>query len=284
MDFVIITGLSGAGKTEAVRSFEDRGFFCIDNLPPMLVPKFTELVAQSGGTVSQVAVVMDMRGGKFFDDVFEALKELEKRGIAYSILFLEASDEVLVRRFKESRRRHPLAPDGTILDGINLERERLQELRGRATHIIDTSNLKPRELREKIKALYGENTLNGKMHVTITSFGYKHGIPIDADLCFDVRFLPNPHYVDTLRPQTGLDAPVSEYVTRWPVTQHYIKQLENFLSFQLPLFASEGRSELSIAIGCTGGRHRSVTIAESLASFIRERGYPVTVEHRDIDK
>ncbi len=284
MDFVIITGLSGAGKTEAVRSFEDRGFFCIDNLPPMLVPKFTELVAQSGGNVSQVAVVMDMRGGKFFDDVFWALNELEKREIAYSILFLEASDEVLVRRFKESRRRHPLSVDGSILDGINLERKRLQELRGRATYIIDTSELKPRELREKIKALYGESILTGKMHITVTSFGFKHGLPIDTDLCFDVRFLPNPHYIDSLRPQTGLDTPVSDYVTRWPVTQQYIEKLESFLSFQLPLFASEGRSALAVAIGCTGGRHRSVTIAESLGSFMRERGYPVTVEHRDIDK
>ncbi|MBO8127249.1 MAG: RNase adapter RapZ [Firmicutes bacterium] len=284
MDFVIVTGLSGAGKTEAARSFEDLGFFCIDNLPPMLVPKFTDLVAQSGGNINRIALVIDIRGGKFFNDVFDVLEGLESRGIRYSILFLEASDEALVRRFKESRRRHPLAPEGSILEGITLERKRLQELRGRATHIINTTDLKPRELREKIKNIFGNGNFGDKMHITVTSFGFKYGLPIDADLTLDVRFLPNPHYVDSLRPQTGLDKAVSDYVTKWPVTQQYLEKLQDFLGFQLPLFVNEGRSELMIAVGCTGGRHRSVTIAERLGAFFRGKGFPVTIEHRDIEK
>lgn len=283
LEFVIVTGLSGAGKTEAVRSFEDLGFFCIDNLPPTLLPKFAELVG-SGVNIKRVAVVIDLRGGRFFDDLFSVLEGLESKAIHYSILFLEASEEALVRRFKETRRRHPLAPDGTILDGIQLERGRLQEIRGRATHIIDTSELRARDLREKIKGLYGERSFQDKMHITVTSFGFKHGLPIDADLVLDVRFLPNPHYVDQLRPQTGLDAPVSEYVSKWPVTQQYLDQLRSFLTFQLPYFVNEGRSELSIAVGCTGGRHRSVTVAEKLGALLKENGYPVTVEHRDIGK
>lgn len=284
LDFVIVTGLSGAGKTEAARSFEDLGFFCIDNLPPMLVPKFTDLVAQSGGNINRIALVIDIRGGKFFNDVFDVLEGLESRGIRYSILFLEASDEALVRRFKESRRRHPLAPEGSILEGITLERKRLQELRGRATHIINTTDLKPRELREKIKNIFGNGNFGDKMHITVTSFGFKYGLPIDADLTLDVRFLPNPHYVDSLRPQTGLDKAVSDYVTKWPVTQQYLEKLQDFLGFQLPLFVNEGRSELMIAVGCTGGRHRSVTIAERLGAFFRGKGFPVTIEHRDIEK
>ncbi len=284
LEFVIVTGLSGAGKTEAVRSFEDLGFFCIDNLPPLLLPKFVELVGQSGGNIQRIAVVIDIRGGKFFDDLFSALRGLESNEIRYSILFLEASDEALVRRYKEARRRHPLAPESNILEGIHLERERLQELRGRSTHIINTSELRPRQLQEKIRALYGERSFQDKMHITVSSFGFKYGLPIDADLIFDVRFLPNPHYVEHLQPQTGLDKPVSDYVRGWPVTRQYLEKLRAFMSFQLPLFVNEGRSELAIAIGCTGGRHRSVTIANELGGYLRGQGYPVTVEHRDIGK
>lgn len=278
---VLITGLSGAGKSEAIHCFEDLGYFCVDNLPPALIPKFAELCAQSGGAINRVALVCDIRGGGFFDNLFEALGDLEKTGFHFEILFLEASDEALVRRFKETRRRHPLAPEGGILEGIKEERRKLEHLRIRADIIIDTSSLSSRELKEEIIRTLLQEHQSYRIAVTVISFGFKHGIPMDADLVFDVRFLPNPHYIPTLEPFTGNDEPVIEYVFQWPVTKKFMAKLTDFVEFLLPQYIQEGKTQLIIGIGCTGGKHRSVAISNALAQFVRTRGYRVAVEHRD---
>lgn len=280
MRFVIITGLSGAGKSTAMRVLEDVGFFCVDNLPPALIPKFAELCAQTEGRITKVAVVCDIRSGGFFDSLFGALAELERSGFGYEILFLEATDEVLVRRYKESRRRHPLGGDAGVLEAITLERQRLSELRGSARHIVDTSHLNLRELRNEIASLFSDEPKR-RMRVHVMSFGFKRGLPLDADLVFDVRFLPNPYYVDSLRPMDGTDPKVREYVFKWPVTQRFIEVLTDFIQFHLPHFESEGRSLLNIAIGCTGGQHRSVALADYLGEQITELGYTVRTIHRD---
>lgn len=280
MRFLIITGLSGAGKSATMHVLEDTGYFCVDNLPPALIPKFAELCVQSGGTIRQIAVVCDIRGGEFFSSLFNALAQLEAMGFSYEILFLEASDEVLVRRFKESRRRHPLGEEMGILEGIAQERARLSELRGSAHHVIDTSRLTLRELWNEITTLFGAETRR-KMVVHVTSFGFKRGVPLDADFVLDVRFLPNPYYVDALRPIDGTHPAVKEYVFKWPVTQRYVEKLVDFFDFQLPHMESEGRSLVNIAIGCTGGQHRSVALVEHLSEHIRSIGYPVRTVHRD---
>ncbi len=279
--FVIITGLSGAGRTQAVRALEDRGFFCVDNLPPTLIPKFAELCAQSEGKISKIALVIDIRGGQFFEDLFDALGHLEETGFNYRILFLEASDETLVRRFKETRRRHPLSPHGRVLEGISLERKRMEELRGWAHKIIDTSDLTPTQLREQVVTAFAEDTAKDRLEITIVSFGFKYGLPLDADLVFDVRFLPNPHYVDSLRPLTGSDEPVRQYVRKWPITGKFIKKCFGLLDFLIPLYQTEGKSLLTVAVGCTGGRHRSVVVAEALQELLLEKGHKVVAEHRD---
>ncbi|GIM45286.1 nucleotide-binding protein YvcJ [Collibacillus ludicampi] len=280
---VILTGLSGAGKTVALQSLEDIGFFSIDNLPPALIPKLGELVIQSGGKVSKIALVCDLRGRALGQDLFEALKELEeKSGITAQILYLEADDDVLVRRYKETRRRHPMSPDGRIPEGIAKERRKLEEMRGRADWIIDTSDLKPSELKQRIVQRFS-NLDEQKLNVNIVSFGFKHGVPIDADLVFDVRFLPNPHYVESLRPLTGKDKDVSEYVMKWPVTQQFLEKLFDLVDFLLPQFQKEGKNQAVIAIGCTGGQHRSVAVAELLYQHLKQNE-SVRVTHRDCDK
>jgi UPF0042 nucleotide-binding protein len=283
IDIMIITGLSGAGKTEAVRSFEDMGFFCVDNLPPTLMPKFAELCAQTDGRINKIAMVVDIRGGEFFESIFTTLETLERMGFTYAILFLEASDDVLVRRFKETRRRHPLSPEGGILDGIRAERRRLEELRGSATKIIDTSALTARELRNELIKYYDDTDGKPRLITTVVSFGFKYGIPMDADMVIDVRFLPNPHYVDSLRLSTGDDPQVKEYIMKWPISRHFLEELLGFIDFLLPNYEKEGRAHLAIAIGCTGGRHRSVAIANEVGAFLREKGFKTVVEHRDIE-
>ncbi|WP_420824127.1 RNase adapter RapZ [Thermoflavimicrobium daqui] len=283
LNLVVITGMSGAGKTVAVQSLEDLGFFCIDNLPPILLPKFVELLEQSEGKLRKVALVIDLRGREFFSSLFDSLEMLEKiHGIHYRILFLDADDQTLVRRYKETRRRHPLSPDGTPLYGIAQERKLLDELKGRAHQIINTSALKPSQLKEKIMAHYSQIDQVG-MTVNFMSFGFKHGIPIDADLVFDVRFLPNPHYVDSLRPHTGKDHDVYDYVHKWSETKQFLLKLEDLLSFLLPNYHKEGKSHLVIGIGCTGGKHRSVAIAEHLYRLFKEKEH-CRVIHRDIEK
>lgn len=281
--FVIITGMSGAGKTEAMRAFEDLGYFCVDNLPATLLPKFGELIAESSGRITRVAMVIDVRGGEFFGSLMQGLASLEEQGFSPEILFLEASDEVLVRRFKETRRRHPLGAEGGTLDGIRRERALLDELRGKASVIIDTSSMTAKELKAKIADMFGGEGGEGRMPVTVMSFGFKYGIPMDADMVFDVRFLPNPHYVESLRPLTGMDPAVKDYIGRWPVTRRYLKRVNDLLDFLMPQLLQEGRAHFIIAVGCTGGKHRSVYVAERIAEHLAELGYKVNVEHRDVD-
>lgn len=280
---VIITGMSGAGKTVAIQSFEDLGYFCVDNLPPALLPKFLELIKDSNNKMNRVALGMDLRGREFFDTLFKVLDQLDDTpGITPKILFLEADDATLVRRYKETRRSHPLAKSGRPLEGIRLERDLLEELKGRAQIIYDTSNLKPKELRERILSEFSVDKKE-VFTVNIMSFGFKHGIPIDADLVFDVRFLPNPHYIEHMRPRTGLDQDVYEYVLKWNETNKFLEKVTDLLMFMLPYYKREGKSQLVIAIGCTGGQHRSVAITEYLGKYF-EKDYFIRVSHRDIKK
>lgn len=282
--FILITGLSGAGKTQAIQSLEDLGYFCVDNLPPTLIPKFAELCSQSGGKLKDVALVCDVRGGEYFPELFDALNQLEDIGQHYEILFLEARDEVLIRRYKETRRRHPLATQGSISEGIREERKLLEKIRGNADKILDTSNFSPQELKKEITKYYSQHNIKGNILVTMVSFGFKYGLPLDADLVLDVRFLPNPHYVPSLQPLTGQDPGVQKYVNQWSITDKFMKKAEDLLEFLLPCYIKEGKSQLVVAVGCTGGKHRSVVIGEKLAEFIRGKQYQVTVEHRDIGK
>lgn len=282
---VIITGMSGAGKTIAVQSLEDLGFFCVDNLPPILIPKFAELIQQSNGKIGKVALVIDLRGREFFTALSEALKEIkENYTLTYEILFLDATDSVLVQRYKESRRRHPLAPADAPLDGITQERKLLEELKGQATQVIDTSNLKPAQLKERIITRF-THLDHSKLSLNIISFGFKYGVPIDADLIFDVRFLPNPHYIEALRPNTGQDPSVYEYVMKWGDTQEFLKKLLDLLHFLIPQYRKEGKSQVVIGIGCTGGKHRSVAIAEYLGKVMGSSETElVRVSHRDSER
>lgn len=280
---LVLTGLSGAGKSVALQSLEDLGYFCIDNLPPALISKLGELVYQSDGKVSKVALVCDLRARAFDKELFEALRELEERdGITTQVLYLEADEETLVSRYKETRRRHPLAPEGRITEGIAKERKRLEEMRGRSDWIINTSKMKPSELKALIAERVGHES-ERKLNVHIVSFGFKNGVPIDADLVFDVRFLPNPHYVDSLRPMTGKNQEVYDYVMKWPVTQQFAEKLTDMIDFLIPHFEKEGKQQVVIAIGCTGGQHRSVSIAEMLYRHLQNH-HSVVVTHRDCAK
>lgn len=280
---VVITGMSGAGKTVAVQSFEDLGYYCVDNLPPALLPKFLELMKDASNSVQKVALVMDLRGREFFATLFEALDTLGKATwLEEHILFLDATDEALVSRYKETRRSHPLAVGGPPLNGIEQERKILDELRGRAQRIVDTTNLKPKELREKILDIYREDKQE-IFSVNMISFGFKYGVPIDADLVFDVRFLPNPHYVEYMQPLTGLDPDVVSYVFKWSDTQKFNEKVLDLLEFMLPQYKKEGKSQLVVAIGCTGGQHRSVAIAEYFKKKLSDHSI-THINHRDIDK
>jgi UPF0042 nucleotide-binding protein len=282
---VIITGMSGAGKTIAVQSLEDLGFFCVDNLPPVLIPKFAELIEQSQGRIAKVALVIDLRGREFFTALSESLNYIrEHYTIHYEILFLDSTDAILVQRYKESRRRHPLAPEGMPLDGIHLERKLLEDLKGWATQVIDTSSLKPAALKEKIISRF-TNLDRNNISINVTSFGFKYGVPIDADLIFDVRFLPNPHYIEQLRPKTGLEPEVYDYVMKWPETQTFLTKLLDMLQYLIPLYQKEGKSQVVIGIGCTGGKHRSVALAEYLGRRLGSSDTEmVRVSHRDSDR
>ncbi|WP_418790969.1 RNase adapter RapZ [Phosphitispora sp. TUW77] len=282
--FVIVTGLSGAGKTQAIQCLEDLGFFCVDNLPPTLIPKFAELCAQSEGKINKIALVVDIRGGGFFDAVYDSLENLKSLGIRCEILFLDASDETLVRRFKESRRRHPLGAQGRVLDGIREERLKLEEMKGKASKVIDTSNLTNKQLKEQITLLYGLDNEEYNLNIDVMSFGYKYGIPMDADLVFDVRFLPNPHYIKELRPLTGNDIEVQEYVFDSPVSKTFMKKFSGLIEFLIPHYINEGKTSLVIAIGCTGGQHRSVTLVNKLYKFLKTSNYMVNKRHRDLEK
>jgi len=280
---LIITGLSGAGKTLAINYLEDIGYYCVDNLPPALVITFVELSIHSEGRIDKVALVIDVRGGEFFHNLSRALEQLTAYKIFYKVLFLEASDEVLVRRFKESRRRHPLADRWRLLEAIQVERNMLEELRGRANIVIDTTNLSPREFKDKLKSLFSEQEAGG-ISVNIVSFGYKLGIPLDSDIVMDVRFLPNPFYDPVMKNMTGEDRQVVEYILNFPITKSFNRRFLNLLKFLIPHYIEEGKTNLAVAIGCTGGQHRSVVMADYIGQKLKKMGYNVVVRHRDIEK
>lgn len=283
IELVIITGMSGAGKTVAMQSFEDLGFYCIDNLPPELLVTFLDLMMKSDNPMRRIAAVMDTRGGDLFDSLIGALDDLlQTEGVSSRILFLDADDETLVKRYKESRRSHPLADGGLLLEGIRKERLLLSELKGRARSIYQTSNLLPRALREKISAEFSSSP-DSVFTVNFISFGFKHGMPIDADVVFDVRFLPNPFYIAELKPMTGLQKEVSDYVLKWGETKLLIEKLTDLFKFLIPQYKNEGKSQVVIAFGCTGGQHRSVTLAESFGARFKDE-YRTLIAHRDIEK
>lgn len=282
--FTVITGLSGAGRSEASKVFEDLGYFVIDNLPPALIMKMAELVSVPGTKVKNVALVVDPRGGEFFPELEKALGELEERDFGYSILFLEASDQALVRRFEATRRRHPLTESDRVIDGIFQERQVMRRLRDKADLIIDTTNMNVHELRDKITSLFAAPDQGPRIAVSVISFGYKHGLPLDADMVFDCRFLPNPHWVEDLRPLNGTNRRVRGYVLNAEGTAGFLSRVRELLDVSLPGFVKEGRHYLTIAVGCTGGKHRSVVISDEIARYLQEKGFPSTVVHRDMEK
>jgi UPF0042 nucleotide-binding protein len=281
--FTIITGLSGAGRSEVARSLEDLGFFVVDNLPPALLPKMAELTMRPGSP-TRVAIVVDARGGVYFSELSRALEELAGLHRDARIVFLEASDEDLVKRYEATRRRHPLAPADRVVEGIRKERQILEQLRGEADLVIDTSGLTPHELRDRVRDAFADAPPEEGLQVSIVSFGFKYGTPRDADLLFDVRFLPNPHWVPELRPYPGTDPTVRDSVRGSDGYRPYLERLEALLDVSLPGYVAEGKSYLTIAIGCTGGHHRSVVVAEELAAWVRARGLPTVLVHRDVER
>ena len=284
MEFVILTGMSGAGKSQAIKVLEDINYYCMDNMPPALLPNFAELCKSSSKEVDKVAVVADIRGGIFFKDLFNSLEILKNKGIKYSVLFLDASDEELVKRYKELRRPHPLSTTGTIIDGIQDERMLLNEVKQKSDYIINTSNMKLGRLKEEILTIFLNGKIPHNLNISIMSFGYKYGLPQDSDLVFDVRFLPNPYYIEELKQFTGNDANVQEYVMGFDTTVTFIDKLMDMLNFLMPHYIKEGKSNLVISIGCTGGKHRSVTISNKLADILSEENYRVMLTHRDVEK
>lgn len=283
MNLVIVTGLSGAGKSQAVRSLEDLGYYCVDNLPPALVPGFLEIITASGEN-DKVALVMDVRGGEFFSGISGALGYLNEKGYNYQVLFLEAMDEILIRRYKETRRKHPFDEEGRVVEGIVKERKIFEELRGIASKIIDTSDMSTSELRKQIREIFGgaDNT----MVITVVSFGFKYGIPLDSDLVFDVRFLPNPFYEENLKELTGHEKDVQDFIYKGSDTREFLKKIRDFIEFLVPNYYKEGKSHLVIAIGCTGGRHRSVFMALRIHELLEnlKSNYRVILKHRDVHR
>ncbi len=284
MKVLIITGMSGAGKTQTVNALEDLGCFCVDNMPPELIPKFAEIYSRVEQTEKMVAIVCDIRGGKLFGQLEENLNELEKFGYEYEILFLEAGDDVLLKRYKETRREHPLSHGGRIPDGICRERELLRDLRSKATHIIDTSMLSTGQLKEIIISAYGKTQSFAGMTVHLVSFGFKNGVPTDADMVFDVRFLPNPFYLPGLKEKTGVDKQVRDYVMGFEQSHEFLQKIGDMLKYLIPYYRKEGKTQLVVAIGCTGGQHRSVTMVEELVAVLKEEECNVLSTHRELKK
>ena len=285
MNFLIISGLSGGGKSKAISFLEDIGYYCMDNLPAQLIPKFAELYMAGSGKYDRVAVVTDIRTGQSFEELFGALDKLRDMGCNYQILFMEASTETIIKRYKETRRMHPLVQQGISLEeAVEQERVALRSVRERAQYIIDTTALSTAKLRGEVIRRFGTEDVSRTMSISVVSFGFKYGIPIDADLVFDVRFLPNPHYIPELRVQTGLDSAVRDYVFGFAETSEFLNKLESLVDFLLPHYVEEGKTALVIAIGCTGGRHRSVAITKALAEYIQQKGYNAAENHRDMTR
>ena len=283
LDVTIITGMSGAGRSASADVLEDLGFFVIDNLPPALVAKVAELGRGTEGP-QKFALVIDVRSGEFVDDLVAALAELREMGASTRVLFLDAADDVLVRRYEATRRKHPLAAGDRISDGIASERNLLEELKGQADIVLDTTELNVHELRDRLRELFDVDQRAGALQTSIVSFGYKHGLPLDVDLVFDCRFLPNPHWVEELRPRPGTDPLVRDYVMSQPESGRFLEEMERLFALLLPAYVREGKSYLSIGIGCTGGRHRSVVIATELARVLQRDGVTPRVHHRDIGR
>lgn len=281
MEFVIITGMSGAGKSKAMDVMEDMGYYCMDNLPPTLLVNFAELSATSKRDINKVAAVVDIRGGVFFNDLFEGIDELHKKGFKTRILFLDAEDTTLITRYKELRRPHPLSPEGTLSEGIRKERKLLEEVEGRADYIINTSRLTIGMLKEEIYNIFVEDERTRQLTISVVSFGFKHGILLDGDLIFDVRFIPNPYYIEELRPLSGMDKGVRDYVFKQEETQIFVDKLIDMVKFLIPHYIKEGKTQLIIGIGCTGGRHRSVAITEEIEKRLNDKGHRAVAEHRD---
>ncbi len=282
MRFVVVTGMSGGGKRTALKMLEDVGFYCVDNLPIPLLEKFVELIAMPNSEINKVALGLDVRSDQLFKEARKALENLEKSGYVFEILFMDASNQVLLKRYKESRRMHPLSIGGRVEDGINRERDILKTIKEESDYVIDTSNLLTRELKEEIDRIFVMNEEYNSLMVTILSFGFKNGIPADADLVFDVRFLPNPYYIEELKHQTGNDRPVQDYVMSFPEAETFLAKLEDMVRFLIPNYVKEGKYQLVIGIGCTGGKHRSVTLADELYKRMKNQGnYGLKIYHRD---
>ena len=286
MGCVIVTGMSGAGKSTALKMLEDMGYFCVDNLPVPLIPKFAELLAVPGTEMNKAALGVDIRSGQSFQELANVLKVLDEGGCQYEILYLESSDDVLVKRYKETRRFHPLAGrDGRVEDGLKRERELLGFLKKKADYLVDTSHMLTRELKAELNKIFVQNKEYKNLYITVLSFGFKYGIPNDADLVFDVRFLPNPYYIEELRPMSGNDQPVRDYVMNNDTAKQFLTKLTDMVEFLIPNYISEGKTQLVIGIGCTGGKHRSVTLANELYEALQKNdNYGIRIEHRDIGK
>lgn len=285
MRFVIVTGMSGAGKSTALKMLEDMGYFCVDNLPVQLMPKFAEMLMLPDAEISQAALGIDIRNGQALEGIEEQLARMDAQGIRYEILFLDARDNVLVKRYKETRRQHPLGGIGRVDIGIAKERERIAFLKMRATYILDTSKMLTRELKQELEKIFVEGKEFKNLYISVMSFGFKYGIPQDADLVFDVRFLPNPYYIEGLKEKTGNDREVQEYVLDNERAQTFVEKLKALMDFLLPNYILEGKNQLVIGIGCTGGKHRSVTLANVIYRYMEKKeNYGVRIEHRDIEK
>ena len=284
MRFVIVTGMSGGGKSTVLKMLEDAGFYCVDNLPISLVEKFVELISMPNSEVSKVVLGLDVRSDQSFKDATRVLETLKQKGYQFEILFMDADEKVLIKRYKETRRVHPLAPDGRVEDGIRMERKVLENIRKHADYVIDTTNLLTRELKEELHRIFVENEEYNSLMVTVMSFGFKYGIPADADLVFDVRFLPNPFYIDELKHKTGNDKEVQDYVMNNEEATTFMDKLTDMIQFLIPNYVKEGKYRLVIAIGCTGGKHRSVTLANELFKRMKDTGnYGIKLYHRDVD-
>lgn len=283
MEILIISGLSGGGKSKAASFLEDVGFYIVDNMPAAMILKFAEFCAAGNGRYDRVALVYDVRTDDSFTELFRVLDQLKKKVSTCRMLFLEAAPDVILHRYKETRRRHPLSDQVQSLEeAVRTEQELMQPVKERADFVVDTTHTSTAQLRAQLLGYFGTESEMGKMQVNVTSFGFKHGLPLEADLVFDVRFMPNPFYIENLRPQTGLDRDVADYVFSFQQAKDFVKHLEDLLAFSLPLYAEEGKTNLVIAVGCTGGHHRSVAVTHALAEFVRQLGYPVTENHRDM--
>ena len=284
MQYTIVTGMSGSGKTKVIRYLEDMGYFCIDNMPPVLIPKFSEMLSAVNGNFNNVALVIDIRVGNMINELLKQIEELKSKGYDCTLLYLDANDETLVKRYKETRRSHPLQGDGGLLEAIRTERGMLSVLFDNADYVIDTSDMTSAQLLTKLKEIYAPASIGQSLKINVMAFGYKYGMPLDADLVFDVRCFPNPFYIDELKHLTGNDKAVQDYVMSFPTAVKFLEKLQDLMSFMIPLYIEEGKISLTIAIGCTGGKHRSVTMTNKLSDYLKSEDYDVNVSYRDLGK